>query len=130
MNWLMFDEADVEMWCKLLGQAAREKDPEKLAGILALIETAARAERAELQRRHVPHAQRNRYRQASVSPVESHPWSTLLASEDDRILLGSNPARNSEMYLRYLRLADSALTTGKGQAEHSSQQARRKRKAA
>jgi hypothetical protein len=58
--------------------------------------------------------------------AETHPWSTLLACEEDSIPLGSDPSRNSELYLRYLRLADSALGGAKAADDHS----RKKRKAA
>lgn len=107
----MFGEADVAIWCKLLAQAAREKDPEKLAGILALIETAARVERSDLQHRTRPLRGRQRPLQPSVPEVESHPWSSLLTQEEEDLTqMGPNPTRNSELYLRYLRLADSALS--------------------
>jgi hypothetical protein len=122
----MFGEADVTIWCKLLAQAAREKDPEKLAGILALIETAARVERSDLQRRTRPTRERQRHLQPPAPEVERHPWSSLLTQEDDLIQMGSNPTRNSELYLRYLRLADSALTAERP----SSAEAKNKRKAA
>ena len=122
----MFGEADVAIWCKLLGQAAREKDPEKLAAILALIETAARVERSDLQRRTRPTRERQRPLQPPAREVESHPWSSLLTQEEDLIPMGSNPGRNSELYLRYLRLADSALNGEKP----SSSEPKKKRKAA
>ena|SRR5437868_11169585 len=122
----MFGEADVAIWCKLLGQAAREKDPEKLAAILALIETAARVERSDLQRRTTPVRERQRHLQSPAPQVESHPWSSLLTQEEDLAQMGSNPSRNSELYLRYLRLADNALSPEKS----SSDQPRKKHKAA
>jgi hypothetical protein len=106
----MFREEDVETWCQLLIQAAREQDLDKLAGILTLIETAARAERMRLYNRRNPSRREPPSPTVQTTANETQSWSTQLAGSQESFAESPESVRaNSDLYLRYLRLADCAL---------------------
>ena len=90
-------EDEISLLQELLQRAASEHDPERLGHLLALIESAARQEQAELKRKLDPSIQQYR-------AVERRKFTRRAEVEGK-----PDPAGPSTTELRYLKLGDAAL---------------------